>query len=208
MDCIQVFTGILNDRKAFYMSLLTYFDVFMCLWSYVQTIRIKTNVTPLKDFPFTDKENEKFFDYSYGLTQKKCEICNYYKFPRVSHCSSCGDCIYKMDHHCVWTQTCIGFANQKAFYLFCLYMAIGVFQFWYFTVRVINEKKRPMLELMEPGVVIIWAITALSALFVGLMIIMLFFTHTFMVLTNYRTLDGMKSGKMCPMPFFATNNNP
>jgi hypothetical protein len=52
---IQVFAGILNDRKAFYMSLFTYFDVFMCLWSYVQTIRIKTNVTPLKDIPFTDK---------------------------------------------------------------------------------------------------------------------------------------------------------
>lgn len=52
---IQVFAGILNDRKAFYMSLFTYFDVFMCLWSYVQTIRIKNNVAPLRDTPFTDK---------------------------------------------------------------------------------------------------------------------------------------------------------
>lgn len=61
---------------------------------------------------------------------------------------------------------------------------------------------------MEPGVVIIWAITGFSALFVGLMIIMLSITHTFMVLTNYRTLDSMKSGKMCPMPFFSANNSP
>jgi hypothetical protein len=61
---------------------------------------------------------------------------------------------------------------------------------------------------MEPGVVIIWAITAFSAFFVGLMIVMLFITHTFMVLTNYRTLDGMKTGKMCPIPFISANNNP
>jgi hypothetical protein len=61
---------------------------------------------------------------------------------------------------------------------------------------------------MEPGVVIIWAITAFSALFVGLMIVMLLITHTLMVLTNYRTLDGMKTGKMCPIPFLAADNSP
>lgn len=37
------------------MSLFTYFDVFMCLWSYLQTVRIKNNVIPLSDMPFTDK---------------------------------------------------------------------------------------------------------------------------------------------------------
>jgi len=45
-----------------------------------------------------------------------------------------------MDHHCIWTQTCIGFSNQKSFYLFCMYMTMGVMQFWYFTVRVLKEK--------------------------------------------------------------------
>ena len=29
-----------------------------------------------------------------------------------------------------------------------------------------------------------------------------------MLLTNYRTLDGMKTGRMCPLPFIATLNNP
>jgi hypothetical protein len=71
-----------------------------------------------------------------------------------------------------------------------------------------NEKSRPVFELMEPGVVIIWAITAFSAFFVGLMIIMLLISHTLMVLTNYRTLDGMKTGKMCPVPFVSTEDDP
>lgn len=108
-----------------------------------------------------------------------------------------------MDHHCVWTQTCIGICNQKCFYLFCFYMTIGVLQFWYFTVRVLRERTLPILEMMEPGVVIIWALTAFSAFFVGFMIIMLLISHTTMILTNHRTLDSMKTGKMCPIPFFA-----
>lgn len=82
-------------------------------------------------------------------------------------------------------------------------MAIGVLQFWYFTVRVLRERTLPILDMMEPGVAIIWALTAFSALFVGFMIIMLLISHTFMILTNYRTLDGMKTGKMCPVPFCA-----
>jgi hypothetical protein len=87
-------------------------------------------------------------------------------------------------------------------------MAIGVLQFWYFNIRVMSERSKPVLELMEPGVAIIWAATAFSALFVGIMIIMLLISHSLMVLTNYRTLDGMKTGRMCPLPFFARDNNP
>jgi len=29
-----------------------------------------------------------------------CYKCNYYKPPRAHHCSACGTCILKMDHHC------------------------------------------------------------------------------------------------------------
>jgi hypothetical protein len=61
---------------------------------------------------------------------------------------------------------------------------------------------------MEPGVVILWVVTGFSAFFVGLMIVCLFIVHTMMALTNYRTLDGMKTGRMCPMPFVSTNNDP
>lgn len=137
-----------------------------------------------------------------------CEVCNYGKASRVSHCSTCRHCVYKLDHHCIWTQTCIGFRNQKSFYLFCFYMAIGVLQFWYFTIRTIKEVDQPILQVIEPGVLIIWLFTALAAFFVGLMILVLLGSHTFMILTNYRTLDGVKTGKCCPIPFCSTKHDP
>lgn len=53
------------------MSLLTYFVVFMCLWSYIQTIRIKNKV-PLLRKPLLSSQNDKFMDYSYSSTQHIC----------------------------------------------------------------------------------------------------------------------------------------
>ena len=112
------------------MTYLCYFDVFTCLWSYYQTITISSEVKKIKL-----KDH-----YPYHLMEvKDCAVCDFVKVPRVSHCSQCGKCIYKLDHHCMWTQTCIGYRNQKPFFLFCLYMTLGVLQFWWSTYRVVHE---------------------------------------------------------------------
>lgn len=71
-----------------------------------------------------------------------------------------------------------------------------------------KERTMPLFQIGEPGVIILWAFTAFSAFFVGIMIVMLFISHTAMLLTNYSTLDAMKMRKICPMPFFQTNRNP
>jgi len=121
----------------------------------------------------------------------------------VSHCSTCGKCIYKLDHHCIWTQTCIGYCNQRPFYLFTFYMTIGVLQFWYSTIRsaAILFESCHFFGTFEPGVYILWAITCVSAGLVGLMIVSLCVGHTLMVSTNFTTLDNLKKKMMCPMPF-------
>ena len=31
------------------------------------------------------------------------------------HCSECGQCIFKMDHHCPWINNCVGGKNMKFF---------------------------------------------------------------------------------------------
>ncbi|GAB4846636.1 Probable protein S-acyltransferase 14 [Ancistrocladus abbreviatus] len=50
-----------------------------------------------------------------------CRKCNQLKPPHCHHCSVCGRCVLKMDHHCVWVVNCVGALNYKFFLLFLFY---------------------------------------------------------------------------------------
>lgn len=57
--------------------------------------------------------------YSGGI--RYCEKCNCIKPDRCHHCSVCGICVLRMDHHCPWINNCVSFANHKYFVLFLGY---------------------------------------------------------------------------------------
>jgi len=63
-----------------------------------------------------------------GQTERICLKCRGAPKPlRAHHCSVCGECILKMDHHCPWVATCVGFKNYKFFVLFVLWACLGCF---------------------------------------------------------------------------------
>jgi len=122
--------------------------------------------------------------------------------PRVSHCKSCESCIYKMDHHCVWTQNCIGYRNQKSFYLFCVYMLIGDLIFWFFTLKTYAtlSDSDNFFDFFPTIVYIWWGFTCFSAFSIGIMLFGLAFSQMMFILVNYTTLDFIKTKKRFTMP--------
>ncbi|XP_071369369.1 palmitoyltransferase ZDHHC23-B-like isoform X1 [Centroberyx affinis] len=46
-----------------------------------------------------------------------CPVCRVVRPPRAGHCRICDVCVLRLDHHCVWINSCVGQANHRSFLL-------------------------------------------------------------------------------------------
>lgn len=53
---------------------------------------------------------------------KLCPDCEVIRTGKSRHCSICNKCVERFDHHCPWINSCVGTANQGAFFTFLLFM--------------------------------------------------------------------------------------
>ncbi len=83
------------------------------------------------------------FDQLIFTDDVMCGTCNTLKPARSKHCSLCGICVPRFDHHCVWLNQCVGEHNYRYFLLFLLTHSIV---FIYFGALLIGIILSPVVE--------------------------------------------------------------
>merc|ERR1719268_587708 len=121
-----------------------------------------------------------------------CEKCQAVKPDRSHHCSVCGKCILKMDHHCPWVNNCVAFNNYKFFILFlgyaltyCLYLAGCTFKyfimFWKGELTQYGSGKFHILFLFFVSIMFCISVSSL------------FWYHVYLIMYNKSTLEQFRA---------------
>ncbi|XP_062542788.1 palmitoyltransferase ZDHHC15 isoform X2 [Armigeres subalbatus] len=188
--------------------------LIMFLWSYYQTVftdigrvpsRFRVPRTELdRLLRATSEEEQKqileafakelpIVTRTLNASVRFCEKCRLIKPDRAHHCSVCGVCVLKLDHHCPWVNNCINFTNYKYFILFLGYALLYCLYIAFTTVM--------YMEL-------IWSVSGsegkvdgrfhiLFLFFVSLMfaisLVSLFGYHCYLVLLNRTTLESFRT---------------
>ncbi|XP_066587516.1 palmitoyltransferase ZDHHC2 isoform X2 [Prorops nasuta] len=196
-------------EKAFYLLFFHIF-FFLFLWSYWQTIYTDLIAIPDK-FKLPNVEMEKLQQAQSEEVQKQmlerlaqdlpvtnrtmkgairlCDKCQLIKPDRAHHCSVCGTCILKMDHHCPWINNCVGFHNYKFFMLFlgyallyCIFITATSLQYF------ILFWKGELAGMSKYHLVFLFVVALMFAVSLN----SLFFYHCHLILHNRSTLEAFR----------------
>ncbi|KAK9761401.1 palmitoyltransferase for Vac8p [Basidiobolus ranarum] len=120
-------------------------------------------------------------------TKRFCRKCRVEKPDRAHHCSVCQECVLKMDHHCPWVNNCVGFGNQKFFYLFIFYGSL-------YCTFICLTTLPPLIHLLylENGFMLLdvhWVFLVLAGGLFSICLIGFTGFHTSMILNNLTTIE-------------------
>ncbi|KAI0252131.1 DHHC palmitoyltransferase-domain-containing protein [Lactifluus subvellereus] len=125
----------------------------------------------------------------YTRPGKWCRICWKPKPERAHHCSQCGRCVLKMDHHCPWLGAkCIGFRTYPSFLHFLASVTLLAVYVAAICIRGLIFAFSHPLEINETTPVHMLLLSFSGCAFALIMGSFLGY-HIYLVLTNQTTLE-------------------
>lgn len=192
--------------------LLIYHPILVLfLWSYGKTIFTPVGAVPRQfylsksDVDRMLRENEEgqkavlinaakelpVLNRTHSGSPRYCEKCRCIKPDRCHHCSVCGQCVLKMDHHCPWVNNCVGFSNYKYFVLFlgygllyCTYVSATSLQYF-----ILFWKSGVSKDMGHFHILFLFFV----AVMFGISLISLFGYHCYLTACNRSTLESFRA---------------
>ena len=134
---------------------LIFFELLLTVFNHILAVIIKPgSVQDLRISKYY-KTHSAYYSDAFKITKyfiknnnlngefkwKICKYCKEIKPLRTHHCSLCGICILKMDHHCPWINNCIGHNNQRYFLLFLFHAFCYTFLVTILTIPILLFNK-------------------------------------------------------------------
>ncbi|KAH9489645.1 Palmitoyltransferase zdhhc2 [Bulinus truncatus] len=144
-------------------------------------------------------------DSGQGILQY-CFHCRNLKPDRCHHCSRCGVCVLKMDHHCPWVNNCVGFHNYKYFLLFLFYSSVSIIYVIVTSSRFVIDFFYSLhhygLQTAVNGNQVLILVMVFVHILIGLALIPLVYLHRDLIAHNVTTLENSR-----PVGVYGTRPN-
>ncbi|KAG0371649.1 palmitoyltransferase for Vac8p [Mortierella sp. AD032] len=138
-----------------------------------------------------------------------CDLCQVVKPDRCHHCKECDQCVLRMDHHCPWVNSCIGYNNLKFFYLFIMYASFLAIWVICTTIPIIITayyrcEQNNLLAWIQPNsppqspdcsLDVQWAAIVFLSFFLSVFIMPLTVAHTIYILNNRTTIESLQDAR-------------
>ncbi|KAH8818750.1 DHHC palmitoyltransferase-domain-containing protein [Flagelloscypha sp. PMI_526] len=134
-------------------------------------------------------------DDDFTIPGRWCRKCWAPKPERAHHCSFCGQCVLKMDHHCPWLgQTCIGHRTYPAFVHFLTSIVIYAAYVAYMNIHVVLYAFRHPAEFDNERMVnapVHAMFLSFTGLVFGFVIGSFWIYHLYLITTNQTTIEAI-----------------
>jgi len=140
-----------------------------------------------------ESDTRPFVERSKEGKLRFCTHCNSYKPDRAHHCRKCGRCVLKMDHHCPWTNSCVGFYNYKYLYLLLFWALVGI---TYVIIANFFDVYDTYLKESKTWTDYFIIFNYICSLFMEFSIGTLVLFHTGIAIKNLTTLEWMEKGRI------------
>lgn len=195
----------------------------MFLWSYYRTM-FQPSAGPPSEFYVGDAEGERIataqsveerrsalvrlcrranlpiLTRHFDGSVRYCFLCRCIKPDRAHHCSVCGKCVLRYDHHCPWTNSCVSFANYKFFILFlgwalvfCTFVALTSLEYFILFWQAVSNLQRDVDNVTSPGGKFHLLFLFFAAIMFAISVSSLFFYHLYLTGKNRTTLESFRA---------------